>query len=544
VHVEHGLQNLRGRQRYEKTLDVEASTNLSENNLTIGVTQQIIAIVCRGRINNLKMLRYNRKARGGVVGFPVGRGPVTVGRGPAVVGRGPAGVGLGPDASRSDVSLTSALGRAASPSSDAEREASSSPTDVIAGGDSDGLIKDVLITQYTSSNNNKGSSDNDNAISKSCKQLKCKQHIVQQEQERQSPQQHKHTQQHHHQQKRPPQLQQQLGPKDVSIKETRDVDYAIVECLGLRFVNLFSQNFLYRIWSRILHLFVHSEMIMSLTGFIKLIADGLGLPRVKVAFSCWRDREPVKKRRRASTLDWDGELGPLTRMVFPLSTIEATGSRHVFLIRHGHYHSKERTDRQKKLTQLGREQLKYTGKRLKEVGFDYSSVVSSTMTRAKESANIILEQLGTENDDGRKEMRQDKDLGPSRVSLSFATDKLLEEGAPLPPEPPLDFWQPKADQFRNDGPRIEKAFQKYFRRPSLDEESSAPLKDSHEIIVCHANVIRYCVCRALQVPPQAWLRIWLNHGSITWLTIRPSGRIVLRALGASGFMPPEKLTAS
>lgn len=51
------------------------------------------------------------------------------------------------------------------------------------------------------------------------------------------------------------------------------------------------------------------------------------------------------------------------------------------------------------------------------------------------------------------------------------------------------------------------------------------------------------VClRALQFPPEGWLRIGLNNGSITWLTVRPSGRVALRTLGDSGFMPPDKLT--
>lgn len=48
--------------------------------------------------------------------------------------------------------------------------------------------------------------------------------------------------------------------------------------------------------------------------------------------------------------------------------------------------------------------------------------------------------------------------------------------------------------------------------------------------------------RALQFPPEGWLRMGLNNGSITWLTIRPSGRVALRALGDAGFMPPDKLT--
>lgn len=46
------------------------------------------------------------------------------------------------------------------------------------------------------------------------------------------------------------------------------------------------------------------------------------------------------------------------------------------------------------------------------------------------------------------------------------------------------------EEFFRDGPRIEAAFRKYFHRapPSQTE-------DSVEVLVCHANVIRYFVCR-------------------------------------------------
>lgn len=49
-------------------------------------------------------------------------------------------------------------------------------------------------------------------------------------------------------------------------------------------------------------------------------------------------------------------------------------------------------------------------------------------------------------------------------------------------------------------------------------------------------------CRALQLPPEAWLRITLNHGSITWLSIRPNGLVGLQCLGDSGHLPQELLT--
>lgn len=61
-------------------------------------------------------------------------------------------------------------------------------------------------------------------------------------------------------------------------------------------------------------------------------------------------------------------------------------------------------------------------------------------------------------------------------------------------------------------------------------------------MVCHANVIRYFVCRALQFPPEAWLRFSLHHASITWLTVMPDGRVSLRLYGDSGHMPIEYLT--
>ena len=37
---------------------------------------------------------------------------------------------------------------------------------------------------------------------------------------------------------------------------------------------------------------------------------------------------------------------------------------------------------------------------------------------------------------------------------------------------------------------------------------------------CPHYICRYFVCRALQFPPEAWLRISLKHASITWITIR------------------------
>ncbi len=97
-----------------------------------------------------------------------------------------------------------------------------------------------------------------------------------------------------------------------------------------------------------------------------------------------------------------------------------------------------------------------------------------------------------------------------------------------------------SEEFIVDGTRIEAAYRKYFHRAPAKQTT-----DSYELIICHANVIRYFVCRALQFPPEGWLRISLANTSITWIVIRPNGRVVLKALGDSGhLLPYEKTTYS
>lgn len=70
----------------------------------------------------------------------------------------------------------------------------------------------------------------------------------------------------------------------------------------------------------------------------------------------------------------------------------------------------------------GQEQAKYLGQRLANSGLKFDSIVMSTMTRAEETAKLILKELSV---------------------ASRSSDLLLEEGAPFPPEPPSKHWRPK-----------------------------------------------------------------------------------------------------
>ncbi|XP_037537173.1 serine/threonine-protein phosphatase PGAM5, mitochondrial isoform X2 [Nematolebias whitei] len=190
-------------------------------------------------------------------------------------------------------------------------------------------------------------------------------------------------------------------------------------------------------------------------------------------------------------------------------------TRHILLIRHSQYNLSGSSDRERILTPLGREQAELTGRRLAAMGLKYDVLIHSSMARATETAQIISKHL---------------------PGLELVSCDMLREGAPIEPVPPVTHWKPEA-VYHEDGARIEAAFRRYIHRADPKQK-----EDSYEIIVCHANVIRYFVCRALQFPPEGWLRMGLHNGSITWLTIRPSGRVGLRTLGDAGFMPPDKLT--
>lgn len=156
------------------------------------------------------------------------------------------------------------------------------------------------------------------------------------------------------------------------------------------------------------------------------------------------------------------------------------------------------------------------------------------MARAKETADIIGQHL------------------PESVQRSDP-DPNLNEGRPchhIPGGKASKHAIAKTDEGHE---RIEAAFGSYFYRadePPMDEgvngldgsedkdgggESdgdgdgvdalATDPKHEFEIIVCHANVIRYFLCRALQIPPEAWLRLCTFNCSLTYLTIRPTGTV-------------------
>lgn len=209
----------------------------------------------------------------------------------------------------------------------------------------------------------------------------------------------------------------------------------------------------------------------------------------------------------------------------------------------GQYDETHKEDEMRILTPLGREQADLTGRRLAEMirGIDEEFgpcnvrvVRVSDMARAKETAEIISAHL------------------PNSVERT-EPDPDLNEGRPCHHIPGVRASESTIAKTDEGHSRIERAFKRYFHRAdrpqsqedddggesdaaTANEELKPHPKHEFEIIVCHGNVIRYMTCRALQIPPEAWLRLCTFNCSLTYLTIRPTGSVSCRMLGDIGHL--------
>lgn len=290
--------------------------------------------------------------------------------------------------------------------------------------------------------------------------------------------------------------------------------------------------------------------------------------------------------------DWDGRLDTT------ISTRELRKrgvTRHIILVRHGQYDENHRQDEARVLTPLGEKQAHQTGQRLAQwiqsIESQYSSphhhnptsrqeqgkVVAirvSNLTRAKQTANIIAQYLPSsvvrfEPDEDLNEGRPCHSIPctdkPIHVPASMDTYYYAQQGhldhtadhvaeVPIQPLVPSSIIR-QTDEGHD---RIERAFHRYFYRAQsllalpeqpLEESDSSDNSQPHilheyEIIVCHANVIRYFLCRALQIPPEAWLRFCIFNCSLTYFTIRPTGSVSCRLVGDIGHLDYDMTTFS
>lgn len=191
------------------------------------------------------------------------------------------------------------------------------------------------------------------------------------------------------------------------------------------------------------------------------------------------------------------------------------GVRTLYLIRHGQYdHDDDRDpDIGKALVLLGIAQSKLVAGRLNSLPAKMSSLISSTMTRARQTAMIINQDF---------------------PELELHQTRLIRECTP--PTWREDIMEGEdPEELKNCTDNLDAAFSKYFI-PSPGEE------DQNDIIVCHGNVIRYFVTKILKVESMSWLQMTTGNCGLTVVRIKPDGSMKLVSFNDMGHIPPNLRT--
>ncbi len=191
------------------------------------------------------------------------------------------------------------------------------------------------------------------------------------------------------------------------------------------------------------------------------------------------------------------------------------GVRTIYLIRHGQYDQADTRDEfvGRGLLPLGIAQARLLAARLRSLPVEFTSLTSSTMTRARQTAVAI-----------KREFPQ----------LELKQSKLICECTP-------PTWRQdimlgvKAAETEACLKNIEQFFKEFFI-PSPDA------RDRHELVVCHGNIIRYFVAKALQVDTMCWLQMSISNCSLTMIRVLPDGKMKLDAFGDYGHIPENMRT--
>lgn len=181
-------------------------------------------------------------------------------------------------------------------------------------------------------------------------------------------------------------------------------------------------------------------------------------------------------------------------------------TRTIVLIRHGEYLPDPRASRDAgpSLTPLGVTQARLVAARLRSLPFTIDSITSSTMTRAQQTAASVHEMLPT---------------------VSTSASPLLSECTP-PAAMPLNGAS-EAQQL-DCAKRLDAAFARFL--------VPATGSDKHDVLVCHGNVIRYFVAKALGTSA-VWPKMTVAHASVTTLQVDADSSLRILGVGDVGHVP-------
>ena len=195
--------------------------------------------------------------------------------------------------------------------------------------------------------------------------------------------------------------------------------------------------------------------------------------------------------------------------------------RILYLVRHGQY---ERNDPEELLTSLGVAQANLAGDRLAHQPIQ--TIYHSDMPRAVQTAELIASRFPNAPRRSAKLLRECIPYLPPEFKQWFRArpvDDLVfnPEDVPDEMEAWMGLWSPAIpfEEIERGSTQAQRAFSHFFKPVSGADE--------HIVLVSHGNLIRYLICRALGVGPDAWLHMDINHCGISEVRVRPAGDCII-----------------
>jgi serine/threonine-protein phosphatase PGAM5 len=188
------------------------------------------------------------------------------------------------------------------------------------------------------------------------------------------------------------------------------------------------------------------------------------------------------------------------------------GVHYVYMVRHGKYDldTTATDDRVSNgLNALGHEQAKLVGARLAALGIKFDRLISSEFLRAKQTAD---------------------DMG-ALMKMTATRDGSLNECTPTSASASLMAKEKPSDIAACDSARAV-TWQRYF--------VPTPARDTYDVLVCHGNVIRWTLMRALGADTKLWSNQDIGHCSLSIIAVRPDGTIRLVMYSDVGSIPVDK----
>ena len=215
---------------------------------------------------------------------------------------------------------------------------------------------------------------------------------------------------------------------------------------------------------------------------------------------------------------WIAALALLIGVAAPAQAADPPAMHTLILVRHGQYDAVPNGDERTGmgLSALGVAQARLAGARLAAWPQPIDGLFESPLRRARETAATIGESLPP--------------------GSRFAIDEDLAECTPPTRRSEATTGENPADLAACQA-RFDRLFARYFT-PAVAGKART------DLLVCHGNVIRSMVMRALGVDPQAWLEMSVGHASVTVVRVEPDGRMKVISVGDVGHIPPGLLTGT